>query len=369
MKQFLEIYPELKMASERFYKNDYQFFLVGGCVRDFLLKKEPKDIDVVTNALPDVVEELFKDFKVLTIGKSFGIIKVLFPSGFELEIATFRKDIGSTDGRRPDSVEFTTAEEDVKRRDFTINGLLYDIKNDEIIDYVGGQRDLADGIVRTIGSTEERFKEDSLRKLRALRFSHTLNFSLSKEIVLSLQKDNSLEGVSNERIVDELTKMFKKSLWPSILGDDLRRYGYDRLIFNLPFQSTCFLTNSVSISLAKLFDQFSPATVYCSLKDAKFDNNICKRVEFLLQLKQKQIGNILVLKKFQESNKISDDYIERFANLYPSNPLQKYLKAFVNYGRLTNHVQVLLESGLKGEELGKKLTEMEIESFTKFLES
>jgi tRNA nucleotidyltransferase/poly(A) polymerase len=139
-----------------FKKNGFKLFLVGGAVRDFLLKQKIKDFDLATDAIPDKVEEMMKDagFRTLPTGKSFGVINVFTDQG-EYEIATFREDIGS--GRRPDAVSFTNIEGDVKRRDLTINALFYDIDSKEIVDLVGGVNDLKQGIVRTVGAPEDRF--------------------------------------------------------------------------------------------------------------------------------------------------------------------------------------------------------------------
>src|SRR3954451_8047892 len=152
----------------------FQAHLVGGCVRDLLLKREPKDYDVATDANPQQVMEIFPE--TYAVGAQFGVVLVPAPApapdtGLAVEVATFRSDIGYSDGRHPDEVRFSREpEEDVARRDFTINGMLLDPVSGEVLDFVDGRKDLAAGIVRTIGDPEKRFGEDKLRMLRAIRF-------------------------------------------------------------------------------------------------------------------------------------------------------------------------------------------------------
>jgi len=187
----------------------YQALWAGGCVRDLLLKRIPKDYDVATNARPEQVRELFGRRKTLAVGESFGVIVVLGPpSAGQVEVATFRTDLHYMDGRRPSGVEFTSPEEDAKRRDFTINGMFYDPLNRQILDYVGGQHDLAAGIVRAIGNPVERMTEDKLRMLRAVRFAATFDFELddaTADAVRSMAADITV--VSAERIAQEFHRM------------------------------------------------------------------------------------------------------------------------------------------------------------------
>lgn len=181
----------------------------GGCVRDQLLGKQPKDYDVATNATPDEVRNLFGKKRTLPIGASFGVITVLGPKSTEpIEVATFRRDSGYSDGRRPDSVEFTDAREDAIRRDFTINGMFFDPVANQVIDYVGGQNDLEQKIIRAIGNPHERIEEDKLRMLRAIRFASTLGFELEANTLAAVQKHaEEIKVVSGERIGAELRRM------------------------------------------------------------------------------------------------------------------------------------------------------------------
>ena len=186
--------------------NRYQALLVGGCVRDILLARKPADFDVATDATPDEVLKLFPDG--VTVGAQFGVIAV-FQNGIRTEIATFRADVGYSDGRHPDAVVFArTAQEDVQRRDFTINGLLMRHDTGEVLDFVEGQPDLRAGIIRTIGDPDRRFQEDKLRLLRAVRFAARFGFRIEPATLDAIRRHaRQIDQVSAERVRDELTKL------------------------------------------------------------------------------------------------------------------------------------------------------------------
>lgn len=183
-----------------------QAFLVGGCVRDLVLGREPADYDVCTDARPDRVQELFPNS--LAVGAKFGVILVV-DDGAQVEVATFRSDIGYSDGRHPDHVVYSDSpREDVRRRDFTINGLLMDPATGEVLDFVEGRADLRTGIVRAIGEPRQRFAEDKLRMMRAVRFAARFGFRIELETMAAAQSlAAQITQVSPERIRDELTKL------------------------------------------------------------------------------------------------------------------------------------------------------------------
>lgn len=191
----------------------FQALWAGGCVRDQLLGCEPKDFDVATSATPVQIREVFGKRRTLPIGAAFGVITVLGPrAAGQIEVATFRRDATYSDGRHPDSVAFSNAEEDARRRDFTINGLFYDPLSEEVIDYVGGREDLQQRVVRAIGNPEERLSEDKLRMVRAVRFATTLGFDLDRETMHAVQRHASeLSVVSVERITAELRRLLLHS--------------------------------------------------------------------------------------------------------------------------------------------------------------
>jgi len=184
----------------------YKAYLVGGCVRDLVLGREPVDYDVATDARPHEVERLFPGS--LTVGARFGVVVVTEDSA-QVEVATFRSDIGYTDGRHPDRVEYSkTPQDDVRRRDFTINALLLDPATDEVLDFVGGRDDLRAGIIRAIGDPQQRFREDKLRMVRAVRFAARFHYAIEAATFAAVRKMAAEIGqVSAERIRDELTKL------------------------------------------------------------------------------------------------------------------------------------------------------------------
>jgi poly(A) polymerase len=193
----------------RLRRAGYEAVWAGGCVRDELLGRTPSDYDIATSARPAAVREIFGHRRTLAVGAAFGVITVLGPKpAGQVEVATFRADAPYTDGRHPAGVTFCGAREDALRRDFTINGLFFDPLEDEVIDYVGGQLDLADGIVRAIGVPSMRFGEDHLRMLRAVRFSAGFGFPLERETRRAIESMAHLvESVSPERIAAELRAM------------------------------------------------------------------------------------------------------------------------------------------------------------------
>jgi putative nucleotidyltransferase with HDIG domain len=200
----------------------HQAYWAGGCVRDMLLGIEPKDFDIVTSAKPDEIEHLLE--KTIPIGKEFGVILAV-QNGHHFEIATFRSDSGYSDGRRPDAVEFTNAEEDAKRRDFTINSMFYDPTTDEIFDFCDGQVDMRDKLIRFIGDPEERIKEDHLRILRAVRFKTVLGYQYHPDTYQAIKKHAHLvTGITRERVADELNKMIMAQK-PSPAFEDLFEIG------------------------------------------------------------------------------------------------------------------------------------------------
>lgn len=184
----------------------YRAYLAGGCVRDLLLGVTPNDYDVTTSATPEQVQKLFD--KTIPVGISFGVIKVV-RDGRELDVATFRKDGKYSDNRKPDSVEYSISpEEDVKRRDFTINALLMDTDHNTL-DYINGQEDLRNRILRAVGNPKDRFEEDALRMMRAIRFAVRFNMTIHPDTWNAIVETNcNIKSISKERITEELVKIF-----------------------------------------------------------------------------------------------------------------------------------------------------------------
>jgi tRNA nucleotidyltransferase/poly(A) polymerase len=207
---------------QRLQQAGFEAVWAGGCVRDMLLGLKPKDYDVATSALPEQIRDLFGHRQTLAIGASFGVITVLGPkSAGQVEVATFRQDAEYSDGRRPDSVHFSTAELDAQRRDFTINGMFYDPVQDVVLDFVDGRRDIDERVIRAIGNPEERIAEDKLRMLRAVRFAATYQFHLDEETAAAIRRHAvEINLVSGERIGQELRRM---------LGNSTRRVAAELL--------------------------------------------------------------------------------------------------------------------------------------------
>jgi poly(A) polymerase len=197
----------------------FQAYLVGGCVRDLLLGRDPKDYDVASNAMPDQVMAIFP--QTYAVGAQFGVVLVPLPEdatvkrdlnspkSSTIEVATFRSDIGYSDGRHPDEVNFSAdPREDVARRDFTINGMMLDPVSGDVLDFVGGRADLEAGIIRAIGDPARRFQEDKLRMLRAVRFAARFGYTIEAATLTAIARlASEIHAVSRERVRDELTRM------------------------------------------------------------------------------------------------------------------------------------------------------------------
>jgi poly(A) polymerase len=204
---------------ETLRQHGFQAYLVGGCVRDLLLGREPADFDVATSAKPTQVMETFPE--TYAVGAQFGVVLVPSPGGecadgeegtsksYVVEVATFRSDLGYSDGRHPDEVRFTQdTREDVARRDFTINGMMLDPVTGEVLDFVGGRKDLEAKLIRAIGDPNRRFGEDKLRMLRAVRFAARFEYEIEADTLAAIQRlARDVQLVSRERVRDELTKM------------------------------------------------------------------------------------------------------------------------------------------------------------------
>ena len=199
--------PKVRYIINKIYENNYEAYIVGGCVRDAILGFEPNDYDITTSASPNTIQEIFKDFKCIETGIEHGTVSVLMEDEI-FEITTYRIEGEYKDHRRPDKVDFTDRlEEDLKRRDFTINAMAYNEKKG-LIDLFGGKEDLNNKIIKTVGNPYDRFNEDGLRMIRAIRFSSKLNFTIEKETLKAIyDKSFIINNISLERITDEFTKI------------------------------------------------------------------------------------------------------------------------------------------------------------------
>jgi tRNA nucleotidyltransferase/poly(A) polymerase len=349
-----------------FKKNNHKLYVVGGAVRDALLGKQPKDFDLATDALPDTVEEMMNDagFKTLPTGKAFGVINVFTDSG-EYEIATFREDIGS--GRRPDAVTFTDIESDVKRRDLTINALFYDIDTHEIIDLVGGVNDLKKGIVRTVGSPEERFGEDRLRILRSIRFAARFGSNLDPDVDNALMKDASLEGISGERIRDEFIKGIQSSKSVKHFLDLIDKYNlFDWIFKGLKINKNYISDRDPILVIASLLKDNDSSFVEKQLNNLKYTIEEIKNIKFLINTLQLSPKTAVILKRMQKNTSLNDEQIIKFAQI---NGLDKKLvDAFINFELTVSGDELMKKLNLKpSKELGNAINQAEYENFLKFL--
>ena len=257
----------------RLQKAGFSAYWVGGCVRDFLLGREPQDIDIATDARPEQVEKLFK--RTVAVGKKFGVM-VVIEDGHQFQVATFRSEENYQDGRRPEKVVFSSAKEDALRRDFTINALFYDPISKTTHDWTCGEKDLKARIIRTIGKPEERFGEDHLRLLRAIRFAAQLDFEIEPKTFAAVKRlAPKIKLISAERIRDELIKLFRPPYAARGL-DLLRDSGLMKYVFpELVATITCdqspdyhpegSVYNHIRLMLAQLPPDASEVLPWCVL--------------------------------------------------------------------------------------------------------
>lgn len=226
--------PEsVETVIERLCESGYEAYAVGGCIRNFLLGTEPKDYDITTSARPDEIKQALDGFRIIETGIKYGTVTVI-SRGMPIEVTTYRIDGDYSDNRRPENVTFTTKlAEDLKRRDFTVNAMAYNTRTG-IIDIFGGRSDLRNGVIRAIGVPDERFKEDGLRILRALRFASCCGLKIEPATAESIHRNRKLlENISGERIASEFSKLICGEC-----GNILREY-YDVISVFLPEFAVC----------------------------------------------------------------------------------------------------------------------------------
>jgi tRNA nucleotidyltransferase/poly(A) polymerase len=349
-----------------FKANGFQLFVVGGAVRDAVLGSNPKDFDLATDATPDRVEEMMQDagFTTLATGKAFGVINVFTDSG-DFEIATFRIDVGS--GRRPDSVEFTTIEGDVSRRDLTINALFFDIEAGEIVDLVGGLDDLKNNVVKTVGPAKDRFNEDRLRILRAIRFAERFGSDLDNDILWALKLDSSLDGISHERIRDEFLKGLKSA---KSIGEFLFTlhifYLFDWIFPELKVNHRFIIKDDPIVVIASLLKDNDKTFLAKQLNKLTYSTDEIKAIMFLISLKDLDIETAVEIKRKQKNSGVTTDQILNFTTRegVPS----QLVDFFLVFELSVTGEDVMRERGLKpGPELGKAILEIETENFKKII--
>lgn len=319
----------------------YEAYIVGGAIRNILLNKKPKDYDIGTNATPNEIEEVFSDFKTIAVGKKFGTIVVSQNAG-DVEITTFRKDGSYMDGRRPEWVSFSESIiEDLSRRDFTINAMAYNVENG-LFDPFGGKEDLEKRLIKTVGNAEERFEEDYLRILRAVRFSTEYKFSIEENTFKAGRKyAHNIINVSEERIREEFFKILlsdtpsngiiileKMGILNIILKELVDTIGFDQKNPNhekeLYEHILCVLDNVepiLNLRLAALFHDIGKVHTQVLDKEgighyynhdkigAKMAEDILKRFKVPNELIRKT--TILILEHMNHHNEFSEKGLKR----------------------------------------------------------
>jgi poly(A) polymerase len=278
----IEIIKKLREAG-------FTALFAGGCVRDMLLQRAAKDYDVATNAHPEEVMKRFR--RTLKVGAKFGVVIVLI-KGVQVEVATFRTESGYLDGRHPSQVAFADVKEDASRRDFTINGMFYDPLEEQVIDYVGGQKDLQRQLIRTIGNPATRFGEDYLRMLRALRFSTQIRFGIEKDTWEAICRTAAnIRKISGERIAMELEALltdpnrasgFSKLIESGLAAEIFPGVAAEQLRYGGKVLSRLRKKVDFPLALAAVFAgcQIEDALQQCKI--LRLSANYCKHIRFLL---------------------------------------------------------------------------------------
>lgn len=350
---------DIKNLAISFNMAGFDLFLVGGCIRDVFLNKTPKDFDVATNANPNQVKNILRNNNIdfQEQGVDFGVVVAKLSD--DVEIATFRTEIASGNGNGHDTKVKVgcTIEEDVQRRDLTINGLFFNMSTNTIVDLVGGINDLKNNIIRTIGNPNDRFSEDNLRKLRTIRFASRLNFTIEKNTFDAIVNDTSL-NISKERIFEELKNAFNKKHSLQLLVDLLIDSKLANEIFEFEKESMHCWFNDIT------FDEF----IFIFVQDKSKDdiksilnkNKILSSIDVCLFFKDLQtlLINNDVIDPMWFFKKKEQFHID---NINISNHTK--IDWLMNFKPDKNLVQKLIQQGLKNAELGKVIKEHNLNLF------
>jgi tRNA nucleotidyltransferase/poly(A) polymerase len=369
-----DIIPDsVKDLHSIFIENGKKLYVVGGAVRDFLMKQKPKDFDLATDAKPDEIIEILKknNYKFNLQGKEFGVVVVYTsdnPEGFE--IATFREDLYDNDklGKtRNPSVKFSTIEDDVKRRDLGINGLFYDLNSKEVVDLVGGVEQIKSKTISMIGDPNLRIKEDPLRILRAIRSA----CKFGKDAIIDektkkaiLENGDKLKIISKERVWEEFKKSFNQSKdfiqYLTLLKEfNLFSYMFEDSNINTDFK----ISNDLELILVNLFKDNDINTLYNTMVlKYKIESDLVKKVIFLIRLFDFKPELVYDIYKLKQQSSVSNDLILKWIKL---NEIEnKWMIKFLDYTPFVSSKE-LMDKGFKGVELGKEIKRLEIENFKK----
>lgn len=375
----MPIPKDIEDISNAYIKSGKDIFLVGGCVRDFLQGKKPKDYDLVTNALPEESKRILKDFNVSDEqGKNFGVLRVFTksePEGYE--IASYRKDISLGRDTKGDDQKVQlgrdiTMEDDSKRRDLTINALYYDIKNKNIIDIVGGIEDLNNGVIKCVGDPSERFREDRLRICRVFRFASRSGFKIDKVTSEAIKSDNRLRGldskenVSQERIWDEMVKAFHQSKDYTFYLNLLNEYDmWSQMLPGVKINTQIDKTKYLELYFANLLKlEETSKLMNMMVQNFKMDIEFSRKVIFLIDLLDLKPENVMELYKKKVVSRVTDEMINEWLDLNEiDDPM---FDKFLDYAPSVP-AEELMAKGFKGAELGRKIKELEVQKFKQMI--
>ncbi len=351
-----------------------EIYVVGGAVRDFRKGVEPKDYDLVTNALPEESKQILKGFRVSDEqGKNFGVLRVYTesePEGYE--IASFRKDIAKGRDTKGDEqkVEMgpdVTIEDDVMRRDLTMNALFYDIAKKEIVDLVGGMDDISDNKIRAVGDASQRFIEDRLRIMRVFRFAARTNGIIEEKTADAIRKDNRLrdigptDDVSQERIWEEMVKAWKQAKDYTQYLSYFKEFDMWNQIFPGVKISDPVDSADFSVVIASLLRD-NPSTYLDKklVQDFKIDTSLAKKIVFLISLRDFDAENVLDYWKKKQSSGISDQTILEW--LTKTAVERQDVIKFVDW-KPSVKSEELINKGFTGKSLGEEIRRLEIQNF------
>ncbi|WP_286149730.1 CCA tRNA nucleotidyltransferase [Romboutsia ilealis] len=396
---------DVSFLIDTIYENGYEAFMVGGCVRDSVLNLIPNDYDITTNAKPKEIINIFKDYKIIDTGIKHGTVSIILNNNI-YEITTYRIEGEYENNRRPKTVEFTSSiEEDLRRRDFTINAMAYN-KQFGIIDKFNGLEDLQNRIIKTVGNPDERFKEDGLRMIRAIRFSSKLGFNIDENTLNGIYKNSYIiKNISTERINDEFTKillsdnpqniilLYKTNIFKYLgIHCNLNRDYYKELEKYINILSYCdnnlldkliILDYLISNEILKCIDKCEKYKYYCEnikkvniINNLRYSNKVINYCNDIMEYMIKDIDKIdkIVIKRYlnnigyEKLNKVfklkliynvffnNKDNVEFFKQCIKQLDEIENSKECYEIKSLEIDGKILKDLGYKGKEIGEKLS-------------
>lgn len=395
---------EVSFLIDTIYENGYEAFMVGGCVRDSILNLTPNDYDITTSATPQEIMNIFKDYKIIDTGIKHGTVSIILNNNI-YEITTYRIEGEYENNRRPKNVEFTSnIEEDLKRRDFTINAMAYN-EQFGIVDKFNGLEDLQKRIIKTVGNPDERFEEDGLRMIRAIRFSSKLGFSIDENTLKSIYKNAYIiKNISIERINDEFTKtlvsdnpqniilLYKTKILENLgIHCNLNGYYYKELEKDINILKSCdnnlldrliMLEYLISNKILKYIDKHEKYEYYCEnikkvniINNLRYSNKVINYCNDIMEYMIKDIEKIdnIVIKRYlnnigyEKLNKVFKLKLIYNVFLDNKNKAEFFRQCIIKLNEIENSKEcykisdldingkILKDLGYKGKDIGEKL--------------